>query len=456
MQQRPNQRPREPMTRREYEAIQRRRKQNRTALAILAGIAAIIVVAMVLILSPKKPAKDKAVQVVNAGSNSGADVGVTEPSDGDLQTPVPTPTVEPTPSPVPTPRAEGLRYARIRVVGDVMVCKSQLDFCKPSGYDFHPEFAGISEILQNADYTIANMEGTVGKYNKSPYSGFPQFNCPETILEALKDSGVDFLTLANNHMLDRFFDGLKNTVTWVEKYGFDHVGAYRTQEERNTPSVYEVNGIKIGFVAYTHSTNSIETNAKGLDPGATQYGVPYIHKADIAADIQRAKDAGAEFIIALPHWGEEYVNKPSGSQVKYAKKLAMAGADVIISSHSHIVQPMDYVDFTDSNGKAKRAFLMFSMGNFLSDHYKIQSTDCGVVLEFTINEYPDGTFACDDVCYIPTYCWQPTEGDVRILPSGRYLNNAPAGMSDEAYARMVASYYEITGTLGDKFTILNR
>ena len=463
MQQRPNSSPRRrPMTPREYEMLKRQRqRQNIIALGVLAAIAVVIVVAVVLILRPRKPSADRSVQAVSAQVTaapvvaSGGAVNLEDPRDGGA-TAVPVETPVPTVTPVPTPRPEGLRFARIRVVGDVMVCQSQLDFCKSSGYDFHPEFAEISEVLSNADYTIANMEGTVGKYNKSKYSGYPQFNCPETILEALKDSGVDFLTLANNHMLDRFFDGIKNTVGWVQQYGFDYVGAYRTQEERNTPTVYEVNGIKIGFVAYTHSTNSIEKLAKGLDPGATQYGVPYIQKADIAADIKRVKDAGAEVVIALPHWGDEYKDQPNGTQVKYAKRLAMAGADIIIGSHSHIVQPMDYVDFTDNEGKARRAFLMFSMGNFLSDHYKIQGTDCGVVLDFTINENPDGSFSCDNVGYLLTYCWQPTEGDVRILPSGKYKDNPPAGMTDEAYSRMVASYYEIVNTLGEKFTLLTR
>ena len=133
----------------------------------------------------------------------------------------------------------------------------------------------------------------------------------------------------------------------------------------------------------------------------------------------------------------------------------MAGADIIIGSHSHIVQPMGYKDFVDASGNPRRVFLMFSMGNFLSDHYKIQSTDCGVVLDFTINENSDGTFSCDNVGYIPTYCWQPTEGDVRILPSGKYLSGGPVGMSAAAHDRLVASFYEITAVLGDQFQVLD-
>lgn len=457
---RPSQR--RPMTPREYEMLQRRRRQqNLKYLAILGAFAVVLIVAVALILKPG-PTRDDSVQtaaMVTAApeavpTTQAAGVNLDDPRDENasvversVETPIPTVTA------VPTPRPGGLRSARMRVVGDVMVCESQLKAYKDTKYDFHPEFDYIKDALSNADYTMANMEGTVGKYNKSPFSGYPQFNCPQTILTALKDSGVDFLTLANNHMLDRFFDGLKNTVSWVEKAGFDFVGAYRTSEERKTPKVYEVNGIKIGFVAYTHSTNSIERLAKGLDPGATEYGVPYIQKADIAGDIQRLRDAGAEVVIAFPHWGEEYVRDPGSSQMKYAKKLAMAGADIILGSHSHMVQPLMFKNITDSTGRNHDVFVIFSLGNFLSDHI-LQYTDCGVILEFTISENSDGTFSCGDVGYIPTYCWQPTEGDVRVLPSGKYLKQGPSGMTDEAHERLVQSYQEITEIIGGDYPVL--
>ena len=466
MQQQPNYRPRRPMTRQQYEALQRqRRRQNIIAIGILAGIAVLLIVAVVLILRPAKRAGSDDAQIAAAqipAQTAAAGVAGVESAGVDLSDPrdatntATSAPVErdgplPTVTPAPTPRTGGLRSAHFRVIGDVMVCDSQLKAYKSTNYDFHPEFADVADILKNADYTMANMEGTVGKYNNKAYSGYPTFNCPETILEALKDSGVDFLTLANNHMLDRWFNGVKNTVEWVRKYGFDYVGAYLSKEERATPVIYEVNGIKFGFVAYTHTTN---TQEKVSDPEAVSYGVPYLYKSDIAGDIKRLKDAGAEVVIAFPHWGKEYVRQPDSNQKKYARKLAMAGADIIIGSHSHMVQPMDYVDFTDKTGKQRRVFIIFSMGNFLSDHV-LQYTDAGIVLDFTVNENSDGSFSCDGVGYIPTYTWQPTEGDVRILPSGKYLKSGPAGMTAEAHDRLVASYYEITEIIGDKFPVLS-
>ncbi len=490
MQNRPRQGAPRRMTRQQYEALQRQRRQNRLAIAVIAGIAVLIVAAVILILRPHgapdavtaisnvKPEPTAAtVQVqpeatVSAPNNGGVDLAAQIEGDpGQAQTPrtespaddtaaQAQPVAEPTPVPaIPqavdsvttTPRPDGaLRSVRMRVVGDIMFCQSQLVYAKDSGYDFHNQFELVADQLANADYTMGNMEGTIGKYNTSNYSGYPQFNAPDVALAPLKDDGIDFLTLANNHMLDRWSGGVKNTVDTVEKYGFGHVGAYRTKAEKEAPVIYEVGGIKFGFVAYTHATNSMEN--RGVDADAVAL-VPYIQKADFAADVQKLRAAGAEVVIAFPHWGKEYVRTPDDSQKKYAKQLANAGVDIIIGSHSHMVQPMGYQTVSTSDGGSKQVFTMFSMGNFISDHV-VQYTDNGVILDFTVNEHSDGTFTCDSVGYIPTYTWKQ-DGAVKVLPSGKYLNNRPSGMDDENFNRMVASYYEIIEVIGDQFQLIN-
>ena len=477
------------MTQQQYEALKRQQRQNRIAIAIMAGFGVLLVVAVILILRPRS-APDAVTAMVEAGSgapaaqqteeapveapaqNGGVDLAAltdTVPESGEAApaeqaspegVEAPAEPVEATPVPeipqaleqvVSTRRPDGsLRSVRLRMVGDIMFCQSQLVFAKDSGYDFHNQFEMIADQLANADYTMANMEGTIGKYKTSNYSGYPQFNAPDVALQPLKDYGIDFLTLANNHMLDRWSGGVKNTVDNVEKYGFAHVGAYRSQQEKNSPVICEVGGIKFGFLAYTHSTNTMEK--RGTDAEAVAL-VPYIHKADFAADVKRLRDAGAEVIIAFPHWGKEYVREPDSSQKKYAKALAQAGVDIIIGSHAHMVQPMGYQTVTRDDGTAKQVFTMFCMGNFISDHV-LQYTDNGVILDLTVNEQADGTFTCDNVGYIPTYTWKQ-DGAVRVLPSGKYLENRPSGMDDENYNRMVTSYYEIVEVIGDKFQLIN-
>ena len=480
MQNRPNPNAPRRMTRQQYEAMMRQRRQNRIAIAIIAAIAVLIVTGVVLILKPKgnpdavtamveataTPVAPQAVE--GAGGGSVPDLAAmtdTEPSregdlsdggDGEGETAT---DVEVTPVPelptaidhvVSTRRPDGsLRSVRMRAVGDIMFCQTQLVYAKDSGYDFHNQFEMIADQLADADFTMGNMEGTIGKYKKSQYSGYPQFNAPDVALAPLKDYGIDFLTLANNHMLDRWSGGVENTVNNVEKYGFAHVGAYRTKAEKAGTVICEVGGIKFGFMAYTHTTNSMEN--RGVDKEAVDL-VPYISKADFKGDVKKLRDAGAEVIIAWPHWGAEYVREPDSSQKKYAKQLAEAGVDIIIGSHAHEVQPMGFQSVT-VDGVEKQVLTMFCMGNFISDHV-IQYTDNGLILDFTVNEQPGGRFTVDNVGYIPTYTWKQ-DGAVKVLPSGRYLENRPTGMDDENYKRMVASYYEIAEVMGNQFQLIN-
>ena len=482
MQNRPNPNAPRRMTRQQYEALMRQRRQNRIAIAIIAGIAVLIITAVILILKPKGspdavtamveatavPATAQPVAESAGGSvpdlaamtdtePSGQAGALTEEADDDDGEDAVAAEVTPVPElpraidrVVSTRRPDGsLRSVRMRVVGDIMFCQTQLVYARDSGYDFHNQFEMIAEQLADADYTMGNMEGTIGKYKKSQYSGYPQFNAPDVALAPLKDYGIDFLTLANNHMLDRWSGGVENTVNNVEKYGFAHVGAYRTKAEKAGTVICEVGGIKFGFMAYTHTTNSMEN--RGVDKEAVDL-VPYISKADFKGDVKKLRDAGAEVIIAFPHWGKEYVREPDDSQKKYAKQLAEAGVDIIIGSHAHEVQPMGYQNVT-VDGVDKQVLTMFCMGNFVSDHV-LQYTDNGIILDFTVNEQPGGRFTCDSVGYIPTYTWKQN-GAVKVLPSGRYLENRPTGMDDENYNRMVASYYEIVEVFGDQFQLIN-
>lgn len=388
------------------------------------------------------------------------------------QIPIQTPAAEPTAQPIeivssePTQNngvasfgtaAAGLKSVRFRFIGDIMVTTSQLASSYQGGtFDFSNEFAYVRPYMQNADFTIANLETTIGKYKNSNYSGYPQFNSPESLLGDLKNCGIDMFTLCNNHMLDRWFDGMKNTVGWVEEYGFQHVGAYRTKAERNGVKIIEINGIKFGFLAYTTSTNTMED--RGCDPAVKEYAVPYFSRADIEADVKRLRSAGAEVVICFPHWGAEYIREPDENQTYYAKKLYQAGVDIIIGSHSHMVQPMGFKTITTTSGDSKEVFLMYSMGNFISN-MTVKHTDSGVILELTVQEQNDGSYRVENVGIVPLYTWTYGAKDKETcitLPSGDFLKNAPDGMSSGSWSRMKETYNEITSLLGSVGRVLNK
>ena len=344
-----------------------------------------------------------------------------------------------------------LRTARLRAVGDLMAHKRQLDIAlQPDGsYDFHPQYALIAEALTDADYTIANLETTVGRYRDTEYSGFPLFNTPEALLEAVKDAGVDFLTLANNHMLDRYFEGLVTTVDNVERYGFDHGGANRTAAEKDAPTVVEVNGIRIGFLCYTQMTNGME---RYCNAAVKEYGVNYLRYANFTRDVQKLRDAGAEVVIALPHWGEEYRRKPEANTVALAKKMIAAGVDVILGSHPHMVQPVQFLEAEGEDGVTRRGLVAYSLGNFISN-MTVRYTDSGIILDFTLRERQDGSFAVENARCVPVYCWK-SDSAIRAVSSLKYYDEAPEGMGAAVWSRLKESFRELRDLLGPEIELI--
>ena len=345
----------------------------------------------------------------------------------------------------------GLRSARIRAVGDLMMHQKQLEIALQDDgtYDFHQQYALIADSLADADYTIANLETTVGQYKDKAYSGYPRFNAPETLLETVRDAGVDFLTLANNHMLDRYGEGMVKTVELVEQYGFAHGGANRSQAEKNTPVVVTVNGIKLGFLCYTQMTNDMEEKCTSK---VVKFGINYLKKADIVKDVQKLRAAGAEVVIALPHWGSEYERHPGNTAKSTAKKLVAAGVDIVLGSHPHVVQPIQYIKAQGADGQTRVGLVAYSLGNFISNMTQ-KYTDSGIILDFTLREKAGGGFEVTDIGVVPLYCWN-RDGMIQTLSSARYDLQAPEGMGKKAWARMKESSRELRELLDDRIPFL--
>ena len=362
--------------------------------------------------------------------------------------PVPTdaPTIAPTEE--PTPVSSG-RTARIRAIGDVIISKEMLENAvqdkKNDVYLFSPLFELIGGVMADADWTMINVESTFRKHKEYGYMGYPNFRTPPSILDVLKECGVDMLTMCNNHALDGYFDGLKDSLNFADAAGLEHVGAYRTQEEFDTPEVYDINGIQVGMLNYTQYTNSM---AELSDKNATIYGMRLMDGADYEGDIADLKNAGAEFVIAIMHWGKEYIREPESSTKAVAKRLVAAGADLVIGGHPHVVQPAEYITATQADGTENTALVVYSIGNFVSDHrHKNQPyTDNGVILDFTLQENGAGEIELASPAFIPVYVWQDDAdgpAEYRALPSGQYLDNPPADMSTGEYTRMRDSWNEI-------------
>ncbi|MDO4740388.1 MAG: CapA family protein [Eubacteriales bacterium] len=337
------------------------------------------------------------------------------------------------------------RTARLRFAGDIVADTEILATAynsKTDKYDFSSYFDMIRDQLSNADFTSLNVDGSMGgeEHYRYGYSGYPQFNTPPTMLYALLDAGVDMLTLANNHCLDGWFNGLLATIENCDYVGMQHVGAFSSQEDYDTPEILDINGIKVGFLNYTQSLNSMDK--AGVDERALIYGIRRTAGADYEGDIQDLRDAGAEVVIVVMHWGGEYLFSPDQDQVSMANRIAAAGADVIVGGHPHVFQAAGWKSTTLADGTPHDCLLVYSLGNFLSEHRneKKARTDAGIIFEFTLQEnLATGEIDVVAPAYLPIAVWRVgSEGayDYRVVSVDAVLENRPAGMSDSAFARI--------------------
>ena len=305
-----------------------------------------------------------------------------------------------TSQPSPTkPSAEELSIT-INFAGDFLIHDRlyKLAEQKDGTYDFSNLFKDVGYLMKGADFTVANLETTFAG-SAAGYSGYPRFNCPDALASAMKNiMGIDLVITANNHCMDKGIVGLERTINVINENGMQQTGTYKSAEIAEKPLVIDINGINVTFLNYTYSLNGIKL------PKGYEYAANMIDKNKIQKDAQKARDAGAEFIICLPHWGTEYKTTESDSQRKLAKWIfENTEVDMIVGGHPHVVQPADYMKVTTKNNKEKTGFVLYSLGNFMSDHSTVADyVDTGIILNATlVKSSVDGKIRLAGSSYIP-------------------------------------------------------
>ena len=291
--------------------------------------------------------------------------------------------------------------------GDLMQHEPQIKAARQADgtYDYSGVFDLMAPEIKRADLAIANFEVTLGG---PPFKGYPQFCAPDEYLQAAIDAGFDILTTCNNHSVDTRARGLDRTITMMDSLGVRHLGTYRNAQERDRlyPFIIEHNDIRICLLNYTYGTNGI--------PVPSPYIVNLIDTAVIAKDIARAKAMNPDVIIAMPHWGDEYVLLPNKSQRDLADWLFAHGVDHIIGGHPHVVEP---IEVREQNGE--KHLLAYSLGNFVSNQSR-PNTDGGTMVRMTLTKR-DGHTTLTDCGYNLYWVSRPvTSGrrQYRVLPAG--------------------------------------
>lgn len=309
--------------------------------------------------------------------------------------------------------------AKVVATGDLLMHEPIITNAKQSdgSYNFDNIFTYFSEYVSKADYAVANLETTLrGLEDGYKYSGYPQFNCPDSIVDAAKSAGFDMLLTANNHSYDTRYKGMIRTLEVIDEKGLDRLGIIKEETEKRY-IVKEINGIKIGMICYTYETDTdpgdVALNGIALNEDAEKrvnafsYGELDTFYETIDGQFKAMKADGAEALVLFIHWGDEYQVKQNKKQSAIAQKLCDLGVDVIVGGHPHVVQPIDLL--TSETDPSHKTVCLYSMGNAVSNqrrermNLKTGHTEDGVLFKFTFAKYSDGTVVLEDADVLPTW-----------------------------------------------------
>ncbi|GIX40276.1 MAG: capsular polysaccharide biosynthesis protein [Leptospiraceae bacterium] len=283
------------------------------------------------------------------------------------------------------------------VVGDIMNHDLQIQTAynkQCDCWDYRFSFEKVKPYLEKADVTIGNLETTLPG-DKNKFSGYPKFGAPDELVDALKWSGFDILTLANNHSADKGYDAIIRTRLIVEKKGIIPLGTFYNEEhqQKNSIVIYNKNNFKIALLNFTYGTNGI--------PVPNPAKINEIDLNFIRDQIHKAKENNPDIIIVLFHYGTEYKTKPDIYQ-QYLVKIALKeGVDIVLGGHPHVLQPFELLTIKDKYGMKKERLIVWSLGNFVSNQKRINTTG-GMIFQFQLIKQ-NNHIKITNLDYIPVF-----------------------------------------------------
>ncbi|WP_293829693.1 CapA family protein [uncultured Corynebacterium sp.] len=280
----------------------------------------------------------------------------------------------------------------IRSIGDILVHSDVYTTARTdTGFDFSRMFEPVREYMQGADITTANMEVPVAG-EEFGLSGYPQFNAPPEIIDALSGAGVDIVNNATNHSMDRGGGGVVASTGNMRERGMLYTGSYASEQDKLTPRIIEANGITVGFLGFTYGTNGLPVEQE--------------HFASLIDDTLAAQvaalDSQVDVAVVMLHMGDEYAPLQNEFQEETATAALDAGADLVLGGHPHVVEPF-------------AGLVWYSPGNFLHGQWE-EPTKVGGIGEFTFTKRGDDvTFS--GARFMPTYTvGPPISYDHHVIP----------------------------------------
>lgn len=298
----------------------------------------------------------------------------------------------------------GEHYVTIAAVGDVLLHRPLQVRAAKAG--FETLWSQATAQLKSADISYANIEGPIAEgvtrggwiinnadsLNPEVYTSYPRFNYPPKLASALKASGIDIVSTANNHTLDRYSLGVDKTIDSLDKAGLPFVGTRKKNSDNDFFQIVKAKGFRLAWIACTQDTNGIKDKNKQVLYCYKKADRRYI--LDLISKLKGMVDG----IVVSPHWGTQYSHTPNRLQKKFAKQILEAGATAIIGSHPHVVQPIKQHKTKDG----RKTLVAYSLGNFVSFQGtpKNRST---VILNFALSPGANEKLELCALQYQPAY-----------------------------------------------------
>lgn len=302
-------------------------------------------------------------------------------------------------------------------------------------YNFKPMYSEVASYIENADVSYINQE-TVMCGEGYELSYYPMFNSPQDVGYDLVELGFDVVNIANNHMLDKGAAGLDATIEFWKTMPVTLIGGNSSRAEYDDIEIVEKNGVKIAFLSYCEMTNGL-TVGKGAETW-----IPYLNNndpfgtsgevddSDIVLHCNSVKDK-CDFIIASVHWGDEGSFTPNAKQKAYAQAMADAGVDVIVGTHPHVLQPIEWLTGKDGN----KTLCIYSLGNFAAEQDRDYNM-VGGMISFDIVKTDSAHAVAENVLFIPTvYDFNTNFYNNKVYLMESYTAEMAKGHGIAAYGR---------------------
>ena len=432
----------------------RRRRRKKNHLAPVAIVLSVILVGLILVvmfMGGDEPKPTDPIQTTTAPTTT-------------APTTVPPTTTEP-------PIVKESSFT-LSAVGDMLMHMPVVNsgyYANTNSYNLDTIFTYFTDHVQSADFAVGNLETTLaGSDNGYNYSGYPQFNCPDAIIDSMKTAGFDLVLTANNHSYDTRGVGLKRTLEVIRDRELGYLG---TKVEADDPNflVVERDGIKLGLACYTYEDNSDPAIKAPNYITMSAEHAPLINTFDytnlnlfydeLSDSMAQADQQGADAFVLFIHWGYEYQTTQHSIQSQIAQSLCDIGVDVIVGGHPHVVQPVELL--TSTTDETQKTVCLYSMGNAVSNQRRQNMnlntghTEDGVMFSVTFSRYSDGTVILESAECLPTwvnlhYNTETAHNEYNILPLDKDITDwkSAFNLTDSTLAGCEASYDRTMAIVG--------